>query len=502
MKIVCIVVFSFLFSTSLQAQDAGTNISLGLTTGKYRQLFQKDFSRSSYSGIVSAQSTPSDTLLRDMYGDLRKDDPEYNQKTPLWWCGARVVLNNVVVLGVDRYIFNFDFARVGPRSWKRNIVTGWEWDRDRFGMNYFVHPYSGSGFFNAARANGYDFYESVPFVFGGSLMWEYFGENSLPSVNDLINTTFTGVFLGEISYRLSSEFLDDRTTGAERFFRELFAGIIDPQRAFSRLLRGRLTRETSEEIYQKEPLNMTFAAGGHLVNDGRSFWTGYTKGMLVLRLEYGNPFEQKSRKIFDYFRLRADLTSGMGRKIIDNVVGDAFLFGKNIHSGNLEMLIGGFQHYDFWDNTTFELGTIGFGGGVIAKLPVNPNSNLYFDLHLAIVPLGANSTILGPDSSEFRDYNYGGGAEGKLETNLNLGGWVSIILRSDYYWIHTYVGVAGDNFIGIVRPSVTFRLIDNLSFGLEHLVYYSERYTRDYPSALDVRTEQKMFLQFDIENFK
>jgi hypothetical protein len=192
----------------------------------------------------------------------------------------------------------------------------------------------------------------------------------------------------------------------------------------------------------------------------------------------------------------------LGRKIVDNVTGEAFLFGKNFHSGNLEMLIGGFQHYDFWDNSTFELGTIGFGGGVVSRLPVNANSNLYFDLHLALVPLGGNSTVLGPDSSQFRDYNYGGGAEGKLETILNLGGWVNVVLRSDYYWIHTYVGVAGDNFIGIVRPSVTFEVIDNLSFGLEHLVYYSERYASGFHSAIDVRTEQKMFLQYDIENFK
>jgi hypothetical protein len=168
-------------------------------------------------------------------------------------------------------------------------------------MNYFFHPYSGAGYFNAARANGYTFYESVPFAFGGSLMWELFGENTLPSVNDLINTTVTGAFLGEITYRLSSDFLDDRTTGSERVFRELLAGIINPGRAFGRLLQGKLTRVTSEEIYQKEPLNMTFSAGPHVVNDGRKFGAGATDEMLTLQLDYGNPFEERSRNLFDYF---------------------------------------------------------------------------------------------------------------------------------------------------------------------------------------------------------
>jgi hypothetical protein len=502
MKIVCIVVFSFLFSTSLQAQDAGTNISSGLTAGKYRQPYKRDFSLSSGSGTAPAESTPSDNVLYNMYGDLREDNPEYNQKSPLWLCAISVVLNNVVTWASDRYLFNADHARIGPGSWKRNLATGPVWDTDRFGMNYFFHPYSGVGYFHAGRANGHNFYESVPFTFGGSLMWEYFGKNTLPSVNDLINTTVTGAFLGEISYRLSSNFLDDRTTGSERVFRELFAGIIDPSRAFSRLLQGRLSRVTSEEIYQKEPLTMTFSAGARLVNDGRSFGTGSISEVLTLHFDYGNPFEQRTRKSFDYFKLRADLTFGVGRKILGNVIGHGILFGKNIQPGNLEMLIGGFQHYDFWDNKTFELGTIAFGGGMISKLPVSANSNLFFDVHLGIVPLAGNSTRLGPDTSQFRDYNYGGGAEGKLETTLNLGGWASVTFRGYYYWIHTYVGNAGDNVIGIIKPSVAFRLVGNLSLGFEQLVYFSDRHPRDFPDVHDVRTEQKMFLQFYIDNFK
>ncbi|MBM2840956.1 MAG: hypothetical protein HW412_1484, partial [Bacteroidetes bacterium] len=251
-----------------------------------------------------------------------------------------------------------------------------------------------------------------------------------------------------------------------------------------------------------EPLTMTFSAGPRLVNDGRSFGTGSISEVLTLDVDYGDPFEQRSRKSFDYFTLRADLTFGVGRKILGNVIGHGLLFGNNIQPGNLEMLIGGFQHYDFWDNKTFELGTIAFGGGMISRLPVGANSNLYVDVHLGIVPLAGNSTRLGPDTSQFRDYNYGGGAEGKLETTLNLGEWASVTVRGYYYWIHTYVGNAGDNVIGILKPSVAFRLAGNLSVGFEQLVYFSDRHPRDFPEIHDIRTEQKMFLQFSIGNFK
>jgi hypothetical protein len=502
MKILCTAVLTFLISTFLQAQDAATNISFGLTTGNYRQPHKGVFSLSSDPVAAPARRTPADTVLHNMYGDLREDNPEYSPKSPWWACAIRVTLNNVFTWASDRYIFNADYARIGSSTWKHNLKTGWEWDKDRFGMNYFFHPYSGAGYFNAARSNGHTFYESVPFAFGGSLMWEYFGENTLPSVNDLINTTVTGAFLGEISYRLSSDFLDDRTTGSERVFRELFAGVINPTRFFSRLLQGKFFRVTSEEIYQKEPLNMTFSAGPHLVNDGRRFGTGSTDEMITILLDYGNPFEQRSRKLFDYFKIRGDLTFGAGRKVVDNIFGQGLLFGRNIQSGNLDLLIGAFQHYDFWDNKTFELGTIAFGAGIISKLSVSANSNLFFDVHLGIIPLAGNSTQLGPDTSQFRDYNYGGGGEGKFETTLNLGSWVNFTFRGYYYWIHTYVGTAGENFVGIIKPSVAFRILDNFSLGFEHMVYFSDRYPRDFPNAHDVRTEQKIFVQYYIDNFK
>ncbi|MBF8296739.1 MAG: hypothetical protein HW389_3284, partial [Bacteroidetes bacterium] len=292
MKNVCIVVFLFLSSMSPQTQEAGTIISSGLTTAKFLQPYKRDGSLFADSGTAAAQSMPSDTVLYNMYGNLREDNPEYNENSPLWSCALGVVLNNVSTWVYDRYLFNSDHARIGLGSWKRNIATGPIWDTDRFGMNFFFRPYSGIGYFHSARADGYGFYESVPFTFGGSLMWEYLGENTLPSVNDLVNTTVTGAFLGEISYRLSSNVLDDRTTGSERVLRELFAGIIDPPRAFSRLLQGKLSRVTSEEIYQKEPLTMTFSAGPRLVNDGRSFGTGSISEVLTLDVDYGDPFEQ------------------------------------------------------------------------------------------------------------------------------------------------------------------------------------------------------------------
>jgi hypothetical protein len=436
------------------------------------------------------------------YGDLKDDDPVYNLKKPWWHVALKITASNIFTNTYDLHVLKERFSRVSIHSWSHNIKTGWEWDTDRFGMNFFFHPYGGANYFNSALSSGYNYYQAIPFAVGGSLMWEYFWENTLPSYNDIINTPISGIFLGGILYRLSSNILDDRTTGMGRFWRELTAAAVDPSRALGRLTSGKLWRHTSREVYQKEPLNITLSTGLRKMNDGHSFGTGPSSATFNIHLDYGNPFEVRSRKPFDYFKFRTDFNFGVGRKTLDNITGSGIIYGNNYHIGSLEMLAGFFQHYDYWDNKTFELGTMAFGGGIVSKLPLTKNSQFYTTIHLNIVPLAGNSTQYGPDTSQFRDYNYGGGLGGKIENTLELGKAASATFIGYYYWIHTYVGHKGDHYLGLIRPRFELRIIRNFSLGFEHLVYYSDRYPTDFPSIHKVRTEQRVYLKVYFEQFK
>jgi hypothetical protein len=91
--------------------------------------------------------------------------------------------------------------------------------------------------------------------------------------------------------------------------------------------------------------------------------------------------------------------------------------------------------------------------------------------------------------------------ETKLESGLNLG-WGSIQFIGYYYWIHTYVGGAGNNYIAVIRPRITIRLIKYLNIGFEQLVYYTDRYTRDFGNFHAVRTEQRAYLMLNVGNFR
>ncbi len=465
------------------------------------------------TGNEPKKSALIDTTVQNKYGDLLNDDTVYNKKRtllepnkkrPLWEPASEVLGADVFTWSVDRYLFDFDYAHIGPSTWKYNLQKGWEWDRDRFGINFVGHPYMGSLDYNAGRANGYDYYQSSLFSVAGSLGYEYFGENTRPSFNDQIETSLNGAFLGEIFYRVSSNILDDRTRGFERVWRELLAGLIDPMRGLNRIVQGETFRRTNKEVYQKEPLDISLYAGMHKINAGSSPFSGQStySEMVNIQLDYGNPFEIIPRKPFDFFKLRTEVDFGVGRKFLSNASGYGILFGKNMDYGENSLLLGAFQYYDYWDNKTFELGAIGFGGGAFYKLHISKAFDLYTNVHAVVIPFAGNSTHFGPDSSQFRDYDFCNGVEGKFETTLNWDKYATASLIYYQFAFRTFKGQSGDNLIGIFKPRVTVQVYKDLSIGFENFVYLDDRNVTNSPAINSVRTEQKLFLSLYFEDLQ
>jgi hypothetical protein len=436
------------------------------------------------------------------YGNLLNDDPEYNPRYAWWIPAIRVVAADAFNWAVAKYVYKFDWPATSVSDWKHNFKKGPEWDVDGFGTNFIGHPHTGNYYFNIARSNGYSYWGSLPFAIQGSLIWEYLGENTRPSYNDLINTPISGAFLGEVFYRISSNILDDRARGGNRVFREILAGLVNPPRALNRLTQGKMFRVTGKEVYQKEPLNITVSAGIHKVNDklGKDnlFGTGSTNAMLNMQFDYGDPFETRHRKPFDLFRFRVELGYGDDKRLIDHVNGYGILAGGNLKK---DRLLGGlFQHYDYWRNNIFEVATLGFGGGLISRIPVASHSNIFSAIHLAVVPMAGNNTEFGPDTSEFRHYNFGGGMQAKLEETFNLNQWATIGFTGFYYWIHTYNGLPGNSLVGILKPAITVKLFKNLRIGIEHHIYHNDRYLTKTGNLHLTRTEQKFYLQWLFED--
>src|SRR5205823_1920720 len=100
------------------------------------------------------------------------------------------------------------------------------------------------------------------------------------------NTPVTGVFLGEILYRISSNILNEHKRGGARVLREVAAGIIDPMRGVNRVLQGKVNRVTNDTIYQKDLISLSVFGGIRKNNNGTSFNSGTQNDILNLSVVY------------------------------------------------------------------------------------------------------------------------------------------------------------------------------------------------------------------------
>ena len=90
-----------------------------------------------------------------------------------------------VLYNMGNHMRGHETAKIGPSSWYANMKHGFEWDNNPFGVNQFGHPYQGSNYFTAGRANGLSFWESTAVAAFGSAAWEFYFENNRASLNDL-----------------------------------------------------------------------------------------------------------------------------------------------------------------------------------------------------------------------------------------------------------------------------------------------------------------------------
>jgi hypothetical protein len=254
------------------------------------------------------------------------------------------------------------------------------------------------------------------------------------------------------------------------------------------------------EVYQKDRVNLTFNAGAHRINNGTRFGTGATNAIANIQIDYGSPFEIRKRKPFDLFRFKTEISHGNNRKLLEYVNGYALLAGGNIISKDI--LGGFFQHFDYWNNTVFEVGAVGIGFGIISRKAISPDNNLFTNIHIAAIPLAGNNTRYGPDTSSFRTYNYGGGMEAKVEETINLFNRVSLGFTGFFYWIRTYVGLPGNSLTTVMRPNIAIRLFKNVSIGFEQHVYMNDRFLNGKQDLHLKRTEQKLFIQLFHEDPK
>jgi hypothetical protein len=441
----------------------------------------------------------SDPVRKNNFASKNKNvDPDFVKKYPLWIPITEVISLHAGVCLFSNYVLDNHFAKISFKSVAQNFKTGFVWDPDFFLTNFFAHPLNGSIYYNAARSNGYNYYVSSAFAFGGSLTWELFMETEPPSTNDLISTTLSGIFLGEITHRLSSLLIDESTTGFERVAREVGAGLIDLARGFNRIFQGKAW-EVNKNTYSRKPLAMNAYYGVNWNNYGTKIGTGVANGVAGFGLIYGNPFHGKKREIMDFFRFSGQFNIGAGQPPIASLEGYAILFGNPKHtSKTTDKLFGMFHHYDYLSNKAYEIGAISFSAGLLHRFNTSKKSQILTAIHLGVIPLGGSkSNYIDTTGGKERNYNYSGGFDSKLEFAYS-GKWGLFTVGYNLYWYYTYVGIKGNEFYGIFRPKVVINVIKNLGIGAQFLFAHKIGNYRDYPYINGRAYQAMLLLQYKI----
>jgi len=392
---------------------------------------------------------------------------------------------NVAVWAFGHYALDGYWTQISLETMDLNLRHGFEFDGNQFKNNFSSHPYHGSTYFNAARTNGMNFWESVPYTFGASLTWELFMESEFPSYGDLVMTTVGGVSLGEMLYRYSEQLLDDRTGGWGRFWRELGAAALNPIGGLNRLVRGDMFKRHSSANHIRNPLVGYLAWGTRTKVTDSELGELKVNPALSLTLQYGRPFEQKSsRTPYDYFTFRMWYSQGASKANI-SIYQHGVLAGKNYlggREGEINHLAGIFQHYDYVNiDSILNYGGVSLAPGLESKWIDNGTWRLRTNAQLGWLILGASNNEFFTNS-QGRNYNYTTGVKAQLGLGLRHKNFGTLLGEYRYYWMTSVSELEGQDFIGQLLVTYNKKIYKDLGLGLEYFLYHR---TGDYPGFTD-----------------
>ena len=280
-------------------------------------------------------------------------DLAYYGKKQLGRSIAGVLGVNTAIWSFNRFVMREDFAFINKHTIRENFRRGFVWDNDNLGTNMFFHPYHGNLYFNAARSNGYNYWQSGLFAFGGSAMWELFMESEYPSTNDIIATPIGGMALGETFYRISDLILDDRSMGRERTGREVAAFLVSPMRGLMRIINGDAWRHrpTSGRQFGIPDLSVAFSVGTRVLELEKEILDRGVGIASEVSVEYGDRFSTERERPYDFFTMNVGLNIQKSQPFLGQVNLVGRLWNRELmEKTDMVLNAGLYQHFDFYDS--------------------------------------------------------------------------------------------------------------------------------------------------------
>ena len=367
-----------------------------------------------------------------------------------WQAAGGVALANWVTWAYNWYVQRWPWARVGVDTWGHNLRQGFVWDNDCFLDNQLAHPYHGSMYHNSARASGYGFWASLPFVAAGSASWELFGENIQASLNDLVNTTVGGMALGEVTYRLSALVGSGRGSKRAGLGRKLGAFVASPMASAHDLLDGSAD-DNHGAARPTVDAPVRFAVGRQA-----------RQPFLELAVQSGDPFGSNFARPYDAFefRMRVSPTSD----VVQHVGISGLLVRHRLtESRNGELFFGVFQHYDYDELPGIKSSGHSVSTALLYQRSFAGRNRLALSAHAEGLLLGGVSSDHG--SYWRRDFDLGPGAGARLAASLIRDQREWLRLDGRLLWLHSIHGSEADHLTSFIRIGAEIPVGGSLGVG-------------------------------------
>ena len=345
-------------------------------------------------------------------------------------------------------------------------------------------------YFNAARANGLNSWESATQSALGSFMWECCDETNRPSINDFYATTLGGMVLGEIFHRMAGLVRDNSAKGG-RGKKELVAMAIDPVGGAMRLVNGEWGEVKANPPNQRpEFLGVSAQTGAIWRGAGGSLQEAKAFPYLELDFLYGDPIRTPSRKPFDTFQTQFVLGGGKG---ISELTVLGRLWGKSLkESPQSAARFQITQGFAFLSNPAYDLGGQSVGFGVVTRRAIGSQTSVQTAVMGQFVPLAAISAEYVDVNARTYDYGPAVGASALASIRHKD----ESVLRVLYYssFINAVNGSGGSHVVQMFQMRGAWPLTRRLSAGGSLSVFTRNSYYKVEPDMYTRYPESRVFL--------
>ena len=347
-------------------------------------------------------------------------------------------------------------------SFKENLTGKWVVDKDPFAINQFMHPYAGSMYHGFARSAGLDYWDSLGYTLGGSLLWELAGETTPPSVNDEFTTGYGGTILGEPLFRMASLLLESGE-GKPGFWREMGAAALSPATGFNRVAYGQrfhgVFRSHDPAVYTRLQLGVNLNA--HVKSNvnvnqdpnAAAIPQSYKKGAAIadFTIGYGLPGKPGYTydRPFDYFNFQFTAASS---NVFENIISRGLLYGTDYAVGdNYRGVWGLYGTYDYIAPQIFRVSTSALALGTTGQAWLSPTVAMQ-GTALAGLGYGSAGTIHGVGD---RDYHNGLSPQGMVASRLIFADHAALDFELRDYYVSGVASSESDGWENIIRGVAT-----------------------------------------------